>query len=112
MKARLPEGYRQQGGMNNILKQAQKLQEEMAALQEELEAKTYTATAGGGLVTAVASGKRQIVSVEIKPEAVDPDDIEMLQDLVVAACNEALDSAERESAEKMGALQSQLQMPF
>ncbi len=112
MKARLPEGYRQQGGMNNILKQAQKLQEDMAALQAELEEKEYSASVGGGLVSATVSGKKQLVSVEIKPDAIDMDDIEMLQDLIVAACNEALDSAERESAEKMGALQSQLQMPF
>ena len=110
MKARLPESYR--SGGNNLLLKAQKLQEEMAALQEELESKEYTATVGGGLVTAVVTGKRQVVSVEIKPEAVDPDDIEMLQDLVVAAVNEALDGAERESSERMGALQSQLQLPF
>ena len=106
MKARLPESYR--NGGNNLLLKAQKLQEEMAALQEELESKEYTATVGGGLVTAVVTGKRQVVSVEIKPEAVDPDDIEMLQ----AAVNEALDGAERESSERMGALQSQLQLPF
>ncbi len=111
MKARLPEGYRQQGGMNNLLKQAQKMQEDMAALQAELDEKEYTATAGGGLVTATVVGGK-LSAVSIKPEVVDPDDIEMLEDLVVAACNEALLNAKSEMDERMGALQAQLPMPF
>ena len=114
MKARLPESYRNQSGgnMNNLLKQAQALQEEMAALQEELEAREYEASAGGGMVTVKVTGKKELVSLEIKPEAVDPDDVEMLEDLVTAAVNEAISTAEAEYSEKMGALQSRLQMPF
>ena len=83
------------GGMNmNMIKQAQKMQQEMLKMQEELETAEYSATAGGGVITAVVSGKRELVSLEIDPDAVDPDDVEMLQDLVVAAVNEALRKAE------------------
>ena len=82
------------GGMNmNMMKQVQKMQQDMAKMQEELAARTYTAAAGGGVVTAEVNGQRQLVSVTIDPEAVDPDDVEMLQDLVVSAVNEALRQA-------------------
>jgi hypothetical protein len=91
------------GGMNmNMMKQVQKMQQDMAKMQEELAAKTYTAAAGGGVVSAEVNGQRQLVSVTIDPEAVDPEDVEMLQDMVVAAVNEALRTAEADAADSMG----------
>ena len=83
------------GGMNQaaMMKQVQKMQQEMLKAQEEMQNQTYTATAGGGMVTAVVNGSHEVVSLEIKPEAVDPEDVEMLQDLVVSAVNEALRQA-------------------
>ena len=91
------------GGMNQMamMKQAQKMQQEMLRMQEELETKTYTATAGGGMVKAEVNGKNEIVNITINPEAVDPDDVEMLQDLVIAAVNEALRTAESDKANQM-----------
>ena len=91
------------GGMNmNMMKQVQKMQQDMAKMQEELAAKTYTAAAGGGVVSAQVNGRHEVVSVTIDPEAVDPDDVEMLQDMVVAAVNEAMRSAEADAADSMG----------
>ena len=83
------------GGMNQaaMIKQAQKMQQDMLRMQEEMENKTYTAAAGGGMVKATVNGKHQLMALEIKEEAVDPDDVEMLQDLVVSAVNEALRQA-------------------
>ncbi len=93
------------GGMNmNMIKQAQKMQQEMMKMQEELETAQYSATSGGGVVTAVVSGKRELVSLAIQPDAVDPEDVEMLQDLVVAAVNEALRKAESTANEGMSRL--------
>ena len=101
------------GGMNmNMIKQAQKMQQEMMKAQEELEAKEYEASAGGGVVTAVVSGKREVVSVTIDPEAVDPDDVEMLQDLIVAAVNEGLRLAAEEAGSQMQKLTGGLNLPF
>lgn len=93
------------GGMNmNMVKQAQKMQQDMMKMQEELEKAEYTAAAGGGVVTAVVSGKKELVSLTIDPEAVDPEDVEMLQDMVVAAVNEALRKAESSASEGMARL--------
>ncbi|MBQ4370452.1 MAG: YbaB/EbfC family nucleoid-associated protein [Oscillospiraceae bacterium] len=93
------------GGINmNMIKQAQKMQQDILAKQTELEEKTYEAAAGGGAVKAVVSGKRQLVSVEIQPDVVDPEDVEMLQDLIVAAVNEAFRLAETELSESMAKL--------
>ncbi len=94
------------GGMNQaaMIKQAQKMQQDMMRMQEELENKTYTATAGGGMVTAEVSGKHTIVNLSINPEAVDPDDVEMLQDMIIAAVNEAMRTAETDSANSMSRL--------
>ena len=91
------------GGMNQaaMMKQVQKMQQDMIRMQEEMEAKTYTATAGGGMVKAEVSGKNELVNLEINPEAVDPDDVEMLQDMVIAAVNEALRAAETEKNNNM-----------
>lgn len=94
------------GGMNQaaMIKQAQKMQQEMLRMQEEMETKTYSATSGGGMVTATVSGKHELKALEINPDAVDPDDVEMLQDMVIAAVNEAIRTAEAESANNMSRL--------
>jgi len=99
------------GNMNQLMKQAKKLQEQMAKLQEELEQMTVEASAGGGVVTVVANGKKEIVEVKIAPEAVDPDDVEMLQDLIVAAVNEALRRVDERVQEEMGKLTGGLSIP-
>ena len=101
------------GGMNmNMIKQAQKMQQDMMRMQQELEEKTYEASAGGGVVTATVSGKRELKEVVIDPEAVDPEDVEMLQDMIVAAVNEALRAAESDSASTMQQLTGGLGLPF
>jgi len=82
------------GNMGKMMKQVQKMQKQMKKLQQELEEKTVEATAGGGAVKAVANGKKELVELQIDPDAVDPDDVEMLQDLVMAAVNEAIRKAE------------------
>ena len=94
------------GGMNQaaMMKQAQKMQQELLRMQEEQENKTYTAKAGGGMVSATVNGKHEVVNLEIKPEAVDPDDVEMLQDLVIAAVNEAMRTADADAANNMSRL--------
>lgn len=99
------------GNMNKLMKQVQKMQQDMMKLQEELKEKTVEATAGGGVVKVTASGKKQLVSIEIKPEAVDPDDMEMLQDLILAAANEALQKAEDMVSQEMGKLTGGLNIP-
>ena len=83
------------GNMQNLMRQAQKLQEEALKAQNDIDNSDFSASSGGGMVNVVVSGKRQIKSLEIKPEVVDPDDIDMLQDLIMAAVNEALASAEK-----------------
>ena len=94
------------GGMNQMqmMKKAQKMQEEMLNMQKELESKTYEATAGGGMVTAVVDGQHEIKALTIKPEAVDPDDVEMLQDMIIAAVNEAMRKAADEQNASMAKL--------
>ena len=91
------------GGMNQaaMMKQVQKMQQEMARMQEEMENKTYTATTGGGMVKAEVNGKHEMVALEINPEAVDPDDVEMLQDMIIAAVNEAMRAADTDAANNM-----------
>ena len=100
------------GNMNNMIRQAQKMQQDMLKAQEELESKTYEAAAGGGVVSAAVSGKKELVSVTIDPEAVDPDEVEMLQDLIVAAVNEALRKASEDAASQMSRLTGGLNLPF
>lgn len=94
------------GGMNQsaMLKQAQKMQQEMIRMQQEQEAKTFSATAGGGMVTATVNGKHELVNLSVKPEAVDPDDVEMLQDTIIAAVNEAMRAADNEATNNMSRL--------
>jgi len=92
------------GNMNNMLKQAQKMQRQMEENQKEFETKEFTATAGGGAVSVTVSGKKELTRVKLSEEAVDPDDIEMLEDLIVAAANEALRMMEDESQKMMSRL--------
>lgn len=97
--------------MNNLLKTAQKFQQQMEEMQKQLETKTYEEKAGGGAVIAVANGKKQIINLTIKPEVVDPDDVEMLQDLIMLACNAALKRAEEDTASQMGKMTGGLNIP-
>ncbi len=99
------------GNMNKLMKQVQKMQKDMMKLQEELQEKTVEATAGGGVVRVVANGKKQLVDIKIDPEVVDSDDVEMLQDLVMAATNEALQKAEDMVADEMNKLTGGINMP-
>ena len=97
--------------MQQLARQAQKMQEQMEAVTAELEAKEYTATSGGDAVRAVVTGKMEVKSIEIKPEVIDPEDAEMLGDLVTAAVNEALRAAAQEKEERMGALSGGMNLP-
>ena len=112
MKAHLPQGY---GGgpsnMQGMLKQAQKMQEQMNDLQTELEAKEYDFTVGGGMLTIHMNGKKEMLGIEIKPEVVDPDDIEMLQDLIVAGVNEAVSTVEKTNSDAMAAITGSINLP-
>ncbi len=93
------------GGMNmNMVRQAQKMQQDMLKMQAEMEAREYEAAAGGGMVKAVVSGKHELLRLEINPEAVDPEDVEMLQDLVIAAVNEAVRKADADTSANMSKL--------
>ena len=102
------------GGMGNMnmIKQAQKMQQDMQKMQAELEAKEYSARAGGGVVEAVVTGKRELKSVTIDPDAVDPEDVEMLQDMIVAAVNEALRAAETDMSANMSRITGGLNFGF
>lgn len=99
------------GNMQQLARQAQKLQQQMAKLQEELDAREYEASAGGGMVTVKVNGRKEMLGIEIKPEAVDPDDVEMLQDLVLAAVNEAMRQATETTEREMGRVTGGLNMP-
>ncbi len=112
MKARLPQGM---GGgpqnMNAMLKQAQKMQEDMNAMQEELEAKEYEISAGGGMVKITITGKKEVKNITVSPEIVDPDDIETLEDILVAAVNEAIKTVEDNAAQEMSKITGSLNIP-
>ena len=112
MKAHLPQGF---GGgpsnMQGVIKQAQKMQERMAELQAELDEREYDFTVGGGMITIKMNGKKERQSIEIKPEVVDPDDIEMLQDLIVAGVNEAISSIEKTNNDEMSKVTGNLNIP-
>jgi len=97
--------------MGNLMKQAQKFQSQMAKLQEELGDKTIEASAGGGMVTVVVNGRQEILSINIDPEVIDPDDVEMLQDLILAAVNDGLTRAKDMVNEEMGKLTKGLNIP-
>ncbi len=114
MKARLPKGYSNGGGNTNIqqlARQAQKMQEEMDAASKELEEKEYTAQAGGGVVKAVVKGSLEVQSIEISKDVVDPEDIETLSELVIAAVNEAIRQAREEKSETMDKISGGLNVP-
>jgi nucleoid-associated protein EbfC len=98
-------------GMGNMMKQAQKLQAKMMRLQDELAEKTIESTAGGGMIKVVANGKQQIVAIQIEKEVVDPDDVEMLQDLIMAAVNDALTKSQEMVSAEMAKLTGGLSIP-
>ena len=101
------------GGMNmNMIKQAQKMQEDLLKMQADMEDKTYSAGSGGGAVTAVVNGKHELLELTIEPDAVDPEDVEMLQDMIVAAVNEAMRKAESSMSESMSKLTGGLNLGF
>nr|WP_263323964.1 YbaB/EbfC family nucleoid-associated protein [Neobacillus sp. Marseille-Q6967] len=100
------------GNMQNMMKQMQKMQKKMAEAQEELGQKQIEGTAGGGMVTVVVTGHKEVVDVRIKPEAVDPDDVEMLQDLVLAATNDALKKVDELTNSTMGQFTKGMNLPF
>ena len=112
MKAHLPQGF---GGgpsnMQGVIKQAQKMQERIAELQAELDEREYDFTVGGGMITIKMNGKKEMQSIEINPEVVDPDDIEMLQDLIVAGVNEAISSIEKTNNDEMSKVTGNLNIP-
>ena len=97
-------GFGGGANMQQLMRQAQKLQEQMTKAQEELDEREYSAQAGGGMVSVTVTGKRELKSLEIKPECVDPDDVEMLQDMILAAVNEAMRTADAEAANNMARL--------
>ena len=112
MKARLPQGFGGgQQNLNSMIKQAQKIQADMEALQEELKQKEYRTSVGGGAVELVMTGDKVLQSIQLKPEVVDPEDIEMLQDLTVSGVNEIIRQVEEESETKMNAISSGLNVP-
>jgi len=99
------------GNMNKMMKQVQKMQGEMAKIQGELEEESYEATSGGGVVKVVVNGKNEILDIKIDPEVLDPDDVEMLQDLILAATNEALKKAQETMATEMNKLTGNMKIP-
>mgnify|MGYP001094918522 CR=1 FL=1 len=110
MKARMPAGFGRPD-MNALMRQAQKMQEDMKSKQAELEAAEYTGSAAGEMVTVKMNGKHEVLSITIKPEAVDPEDVEMLQDLVISAVNEALRQADEAMNNSMNSLTGGLNIP-
>ena len=99
------------GNINNLMKQAQAMQKQMEEMQKEVEAAEFEASVGGGAISVRVNGKKEVLGMNIKPEVVDPDDVEMLEDLVLSAVNEALRKADEETANKMGKLTGGLKMP-
>ena len=110
MKVRIPQGMGG-GNMQSMIKQAQKMQEDMAAKQAELEAREYEVAAGGGVVTVKISGKKEILSVKLSEEIVDPDDIETLEDLIVAGVNEAIKKVEADASQEMSKITGSMNIP-
>ncbi|MDY2694729.1 YbaB/EbfC family nucleoid-associated protein [Gemmiger sp.] len=110
MKARMPQGFGRPDP-NAMMRQVQKMQENIRAKQEELEAKEYTGTASGEMVSVTMNGKHEVVAVSIKPEAVDPEDLEMLEDLIAAAVNSAVSAVDKDSEEEMSKLTGGLNIP-
>ena len=113
MKARLPQGLGKgpSNNMNQMLKQAQQMQDKITDLQADLEQREFTGTAGGGVVQVVINGKRNVLKLDIKPEVVDPEDVEMLQDLIMSAFNQAVETLDKTSDEEMKALTGGVSFP-
>ena len=112
MRANVPKGMGGgAGNMQAMLRQAQKMQEDMAALQEELDAREYEIKAGGGVVAVKINGKKEVLSIDIDPEIVDPDDVETLSDILVAAVNEAIKRVESTNAAEMEKVTGSMNMP-
>lgn len=113
MKARLPKEFQNKGAsnMNSMIKQAQKMQDDMKIVQEQLEQKEYSVSVGGGAVELKMTGKKELTSVKIKPEVVDPDDVEMLEDLIISGVNEIIRNIEDESAAEMEKVTGGLNIP-
>lgn len=110
MKARLPKGYGRPDPQAMML-QVQKMQDEIRAKQDELEAREYTGTASGEMVTVTMTGKHEVTAIKIKPEAVDPDDLEMLEDLIAAAVNSAVAAVDKDSDEEMAKMTGGMNIP-
>ena len=112
MKAKLPKGMGGgPGNMQSMIKQAQKMQEDMTALQAELDEREYEVKAGGGVVTVKINGKLEVLSIDVAPEVVDPDDIETMTDIIVAAVNEAIKKVNETNSEEMGKITGGLNVP-
>ena len=111
MRANIPKGMGGAQNMSAMLRQAQKMQEDMAALQEELDAREYEIKAGGGMVTVNINGKKEVLSIDIQPEIVDPDDIETLSDILVAAVNEAIKRVEDTNNEELNKIAGPMNLP-
>ena len=111
MKSRLPKNMGGAQNMNSMIKQAQKMQDEITELQTDIEAREFSATAGGGAVEVVVTGAKNIKSLNIKPEVVDPEDIDMLQDLIISAINEAMTTAEKTTEEEMNKITGGVALP-
>ena len=111
MKSRIPQGFGGGGSMQSMMKQAQKMQEDMAALQEELDAKEYEIKAGGGVATVRINGKKEILSIDLAPEIVDPDDIETLCDIITAGVNQAIKTVEDTNAKAMSEITGSMGLP-
>ena len=111
MRANIPKGMGGGQNMSAMLRQAQKMQEDMAALQEDLDSREYDISAGGGVVEVKINGRKEILNINIKPEIVDPDDIEMLSDILVAAVNEAIKRVESTNASEMEKVTGSMSMP-
>ncbi len=113
MKARIPKNVNGGGAqnMNQMIKQAQKMQDQITELQEDIEARDFTATAGGGAVEVTLTGKKTIKSLTLKPEVVDPEDIEMLQDLIISAINEAVNNIETTTEAEMSKITGGVSLP-
>ncbi|MBR6761912.1 MAG: YbaB/EbfC family nucleoid-associated protein [Oscillospiraceae bacterium] len=112
MRSRIPKQF--QGGgqdMNSMIHQAKKMQDQIAALQEDIEGRTFSASAGGGAVNVVVTGKKTVQSIELKPEVVTPDDIEMLQDLIISAVNEAINTVEETTEKEMSKITGGVALP-
>ncbi len=111
MKARIPRGAGAPNNINAIMKQAQEMQENVAALQSDLDQREYTASSAGGMIEVTVTGKHQIKSLSIKPEAIDPEDVEMLEDMIAVAVNEAMRTADETAEKEMSKVTGGLDIP-